>query len=330
MERIKFTLKLLVFPLLIFVILLAFFYKDAPIEAKAKRNISLQTPVSEELSIQKFYKDSLITSYDLEPNWQPVQTDFYKNQPLIAGQGGMLVELSSGKVLFELNARDRKKIASLTKIMTTVIALEHKPLDTVMTVSMRAANIGDNAMDVSEGESYTLEELLYGLVLNSGNDAAYTIAENTAGSVDVFVTWMNLKARELGLTDTYFADPSGLDDSTYSTPADLVKLTRYALKNPRFKEIVKTLDYEILSTDTHKYIYLENQTNLLRTYPGVAGVKTGYTEEAGLTLVTYASNDGKEIIGVVLNSIDRKGDMILMLDYGFSVLGVTVIHHLLD
>ena len=206
---------------------------------------------------------------------------------------------------------------------------ENKDPDSKIRVSEKAAGTGENIMGITEGEVYTLEELMYGLLLPSGNDAAYAIAEGVAGSSDRFVEWMNFKAKELGLMNTYFADPSGLDDTTYSTAQDLARLARYAMKNPRFRSIVGTVDIELPFTETHKYLPLYNQTNLLATYPGVVGVKTGYTEEAGLTLVTYASNEGYELVGVVLNSTDRKGDMVLMLDHGYGTVGVAIEHNLL-
>jgi D-alanyl-D-alanine carboxypeptidase len=271
------------------------------------------------------YKESMINYYDPEPGWKFGEQFGTSTQPEIAGESGFLIDLSTGKILFDKNSNQRMKIASLAKIMTAVVALEHKKPENRFYVSSKACSIGENAMGISEGETYTLEELLYGLVLPSGNDAAYAIAEGVAGDSGRFTEWMNFKARELGLNDTYYADPSGLDDSSYSTSRDLVRLTRYALKYPEFKKIVGTVEQEIVGDD-HKYIFLQNQTNLLTTYPGVAGVKTGFTEEAGLTLVTYAVNDGKEVVGTVLKSIDRKGDMILMLDHGFSTLGVKVDH----
>ncbi len=280
-------------------------------------------------SSREHYDKTLLNYFEPDTTWQFGEHFGTANQPEIIGASGMLVDINSGKVLFEKNAFEKRKIASLTKVMTAVVALEHKKPEDKFYISAKAAGIGENSMGISEGEVYTLEELLYGLVMHSGNDAAYAIAEGTAGDADRFVEWMNIKAEELGMNDTYYADPSGLDDRTYSTPSDLIRLTRYALKNPLFKEIVKTYEYEI-SGNTHKYLYLQNQTNLLTTYPGVAGVKTGYTEEAGLCLITYASNEGKDVVGVVLNSIDRKGDMILMLDHGFASLGVNVVHHLLD
>lgn len=282
-----------------------------------------------EVNGREMYESTFISRFDAEPEWLPGEENNTSTEPLIAGETGMLVEINSGDVLFEENSNERRPIASLVKIMTAVVALEHKNLDGKVFITLDAAHIGENSMGISSGETYSLEELMYGLVLNSGNDAAYAISESVAGNSDRFVDWMNFKAEELGLQNTYFADPSGLDDASYSTAADLVKLTRYALKNPEFRKIVATVEREIPSTDEHKYIYLYNQTNLLTTYPGVAGVKTGFTEEAGLSLVTYASNGGREVVGVVLNSIDRKGDMILMLDHSFNTLGVHVEHNLL-
>ncbi len=275
------------------------------------------------------YEDTLVRFNAPEPTWLPKETFGTANQPNINGASGVLVELNSGKILFEKDLTTKKPIASLAKVMTAIIAIEHKALTEKIYVSEKAASIGENTMGISQGEVYTLDELLHGLIMHSGNDAAYAISEGVAGDTTTFVEWMNLKSRELGLEDTYFADPSGLDDTSYSTPKDLVKLTRYALKYPELKKMGNTVEYELPENNAHKYIYLYNQTNLLTTYPGVKGFKTGYTEEAGLCLITYAENEGKEVIGVVLGSGDRKGDMILMLDHGFSTLGVVVEHNLL-
>lgn len=249
-------------------------------------------------------------------------------QPSIFGRSALVIDLNTNKILFEKNSKEKMKIASLTKIMTAVIALEHKDISDKIYVTRRAAYVGEDTMYLTTGEVYTLKELLYGLLLNSGNDAAYAVADGVAGDSDTFVKWMNIKAQELEMKDTEFKDPSGLDDDTYSTTGDLVKLSRYAMKYSIFRELVKTYNIEFVS-DAHKYVYLENATNLLTTYPGVAGIKSGYTEEAGLCLITYSANDGREILGVVLNSTDRKGDMILMLDHGFSTLGVKIEHNLL-
>ncbi len=283
----------------------------------------------EDINVQKRYVETKLGNYSSEPEWAPATENNTSNQPEIIGKAGILVEVNSGDILYSKDSYKKRPIASLTKIMTAVIALEHKDINEKIYVTRDSANIGENSMSLSYGEVYTLEELLYGLVLHSGNDAAYAISEGVAGNTEIFVEWMNIKAKELGLNDTHFEDPSGLDDNTYSTPLDLVKLTRYALKNPNFKKIVGTLEFEIQNDGDNKYIYLYNQTNLLSSYPGVAGVKTGFTEKAGLCLVTYANNEGKEVVGVVLDSIDRKGDMILMLDHGFETLGTMIEHNLL-
>jgi len=265
---------------------------------------------------------------DAEPSWSPEDTESSENNEMIAGYSGQIVDINNNKTLYSKNAKTKVKIASLVKVMTAVVAVEHGDLDQEIRVSEKAATIGENSMGISEGEVYTLRELLYGLFLASGNDSAYAIAEGVAGDSDTFVTWMNLKAKELGMSDTVFYDPSGLNDNTISTASDLVRLSRYALKSMEIRKIAKTYEIELIS-DKHKYIYLDNQTNLLRTYPGVEGLKTGYTEDAGLCLITYARNYGHEFVGVVLNSIDRKGDMVIMLDYAFGKYGVKIEHNLL-
>lgn len=322
---------------IILTVFIALLISSALLKASGSKSAAqpeLQKPEAKSIQINSLqrYKDTLIDYDNPETEWAYTKELGTYEQPMISGQAGILVDISTGNALFIKAPNNKMKIASLTKIMTAVLILEHKKLTDKVYVDRESANIGENSMGISEGETYTVEELIYGLILNSGNDAAYALSKSAAGSVPTFVEWMNYKAKELGLNDTYFADPSGLDDATYSTPYDLLKLTRYALKNQEFKNIVKTTQKELAqdTNDTeHKYLLLENQTNLLTSYPGVQGVKTGYTEEAGLCLVTYAINEGHELIGVVLNSIDRKGDMILMLDHGFNTLGIKITHNLL-
>lgn len=279
------------------------------------------------------YSNAYITTLnkhpDYEPNWKTNIAINIASEPDIQGKAGIIIDLNANNILYEKNINQKLPVASLVKVMTAVVSLEHSDISSKFTVSSKAANIGENTMELTAGEQYTLKELLYGLVLNSGNDAAYAIAEGVAGDADTFTTWMNDTASEIGLKNTYFADPSGLDDSSYSTVYDLAKLTRYAMKNKDFRNIVKTVEIE-LESNTHNYKYLYNQTNLLTTYPGVQGVKTGYTEEAGLCLITYANNEGHEVLGVVLGSSDRKGDMILMLDHAYNTFGINIEHHLLD
>lgn len=281
------------------------------------------------LTPQEKYQNTKVQKFDFDIGWQAkTNQQALAIQPQTNGQAAMLVNLSNDQILYSKNISEQRPIASLVKIMTATIALEHKNTNEVIRITRKAADIGENSMGLTVNEEYTLEELLYGLMLNSGNDAAYAIAQGTAGDVKTFVTWMNIKAGELGLENTYFADPSGLNNESYSTPQDLVKLTKYAMQNPEFRKIVGTVEQNLVGEE-HKNVYLYNQTNLLTTYPGVLGVKTGYTAPAGLCLITYAENNGVELVGVVLNSIDRKGDMILMLDHGFAFNGINIVHNLL-
>jgi D-alanyl-D-alanine carboxypeptidase len=295
---------------------------------KIKTHSAIRVKKIAGLTPQQKYEKSLKADYEMDKGWVLGDKVSVEDQPIIQGAAGLVVEVGSGRVLFEKDSGTRRQLASITKVMTAVVALEHGDLDQEIKISDSAANIGENAMGISSGEVYTLNELMYGLLLNSGNDAAYAIAEGLAENSDTFVEWMNIKSRELELRDTMFFDPSGLDDRSYTTPKDLVKLAKYAMKNPHFREYVKTTSKELPESSNHKFITLQNQTNLVGTYPGVAGIKTGYTEEAGLCLLTYAYLDGKEVIGVVLKSTDRRGDMILMLDHSFSSLGIKVAHNL--
>jgi serine-type D-Ala-D-Ala carboxypeptidase (penicillin-binding protein 5/6) len=302
-----------------------------------RRIFKSEVNVKEDLTEKNYYSTLLLNDLGTSPDlsilhsdWKPGEEYGTSNEPDISGESGLVVDINTGKIVYEKNSKDRLKIASLTKIMTAVVALEHKKITDEILVSQKASSIGENIMGISEGEVYTLEELMYGHVLNSGNDAAYAIAEGVAGDSDAFVKWMNMKAKELNLNDSYFTDPCGLNDETYSTSEDLVKLSRYAMQNEDFRRIVASTSMEFPYSEKHKYIYLENQTNLLTTYPGVAGIKTGYTEEAGYCLVTYAKNNDIELIGVVLNSVNRKFDMIFMLDHSYSTLGVVIEHPLLQ
>ncbi|NMB91764.1 D-alanyl-D-alanine carboxypeptidase [candidate division WWE3 bacterium] len=331
-SRRKYTLFLLILMLLITVFIFG--------EGLFKKVFKDEFLVKEDLTEKNYYSTLLINTLSdsgsspdfsiLQSNWNPGEEYGTSNQPEISGESGIVVDINSGRILYEKNSTQRLKIASLTKIMTAVVALEHKNINDEIVVSLKASSIGENVMGISESEVYTLEELLYGLILNSGNDAAYAIAEGVAGNSDTFVKWMNMKAKELNLNDTYFTDPCGLNDETYSTSVDLVKLSRYAMQKEEFRKIVSTVSMELPYSEKHKYIYLENQTNLLTTYPGVAGIKTGYTEEAGYCLVSYTKNNNIELIGAVLNSENRKFDMIFMLDHSYSTLGVVIEHPLLQ
>ena len=246
-------------------------------------------------------------------------------KPVITAKSALTYDLTDEKLLYSKGIHEKLPLASLTKIMTAIIALDSIPLDQKITVTESASTIGENSMGLSRGEMLTLSELLYGLILHSGNDAAETIAQNSPFGRENFVYLMNKKAEELGLSNTRFTNPSGLegDGTQYSTVYDLLVITKHALGYPEFAKVASTVEHVIPYTSEHKAFYLYNETNLLTSYPGVKGVKTGYTEEAGLCLVTYLEYKGHKIIGVVLNSASRRSEMAEILDYSLKTLGVT-------
>lgn len=237
----------------------------------------------------------------------------------------LMYDLTTNKTIFEKNEKVRRPMASLTKIMTAIVSLENKRADDTYRVT--GANlVGEDSMGVAAGESFKQEDLLYGLMLPSGNDAAEVLASNYPhGGRDAFIRAMNDKAKSMGLVDTHFDNPSGLqgDGIQYTSAYDLLVMTRYALDNyPFFAQIVSSSEHAIPESPTHKAYDLYNETNLLTTYPGVRGVKTGYTPESGLCLVTYLNYRGHRIIGVILNSENRRGEMKELLDASLQVLGI--------
>lgn len=237
--------------------------------------------------------------------------------PEVSARASLIYDLTTNKVMFGKNAKEKLPMASLTKIMTSIIALENKKKDDKYFVTKEDL-VGEDSMGLEAVEVLSLKELLYGLMLHSGNDAAETLAHNFSGGRTKFIEAMNNKIKALGLADTNFTNPTGLegDGKQYTTVYDLLVVTRYAILNfPLFAEIVSTVDYNIPQTKTHKAFYLENETNLLTSYTGVGGVKTGYTPEAGLCLVTYLEYGGHKIIGILLGSDNRRDEMKELLDY---------------
>lgn len=264
--------------------------------------------------------------------WIPLLANFIKstsNEPEISAKSAIVYDITTDRVLYKKNPKEKLPMASITKIMTAIIALENKKPDDKYIVS-KADLVGENSMGLTEGEILSQEELLYGLLLPSGNDAAETLASNFKGGRENFIKSMNTKAKSLGLLDTNFTNPSGLegDGNQYTTAYDLIVITQYALtKFPLFAKVVSTFEYEIPYTLTHKYFYLQNETNLLTSYPGVKGVKDGYTPEAGLCLVTYLDYNGHKIIGVILGSGNRRQEMKDLLDYSLNSINITPPKH---
>lgn len=266
--------------------------------------------------------NSQVSTLDL---WEPIRKFFADGTVLnITATSALSYDLTSNKQLFEKNPQKKLPFASLTKIMTAVLALENFSPDEMLSVP-QSAIVGEDSMGLDAGEKLSVKELLYGLFLHSGNDAAETIAANFKGGRSAFVNAMNEKADSLGLKNTHFTNPTGLqgDGDQYTTAYDLLVLTRYAIENfSRFTEISSTISIDLPQTQTHKEFYLENETNLLTSYPGVKGVKTGFTPEAGLCLVTYLDYKGHKIIAVLLGSENRRDEMKQILDYSLNKLGV--------
>lgn len=236
----------------------------------------------------------------------------------VSAESAVLMEQSSGRILFSKNAHLRLPIASITKIMTAIIAIESNQLNETVRISRNAAYTEGSSIYLKPGQKMKLKDLVYGLMLRSGNDAAVAIAEFLGGSVEGFAFLMNQKAQEIGMTDTYFSNPSGLDagGDHYSTAYDMALLTRYAMKNATFRAIFKTETYRPGSGEGGAV--WRNKNKLLALYPYSTGGKTGYTKKAGRTLVSTAKKGDMKLIAVTLNAPDDWNDHMAMFRYGFE------------
>lgn len=246
----------------------------------------------------------------------------------VSAKAVLVYDLTEKEPLYQKNGKMRLPMASLTKIMTAIIALENEK-DELYVVEAKHL-VGENSMGLTPNEAFTLDELMYGLILNSGNDAAEVIAANFPGGREKFIGAMNQKAKSLGLLDTNFTNPSGLegDGDQYTTAYDLLVISEYALRNfELFRKVVSTFEHEIPANDYHKYYFLQNGTNLISSYPGIKGIKDGYTPEAGLCLVSYLDYGDHEIIGIILGSSDRRQEMKDLLDYSLRQQGVEPPEH---
>ncbi len=247
------------------------------------------------------------------------------NAPEISAKAGFFTDTKDGQILYAKNIHERLPIASLVKVMTVLIAMEHKKMDDQYVISKTAADMKPDKMLLIAGEKLTLKELLDGIFLVSANDAAETLAEGTTGDRKEFLKLMNDKASQLGMKDTFYANPTGLDEdsnNSYSSAYDLAILTRYLIRNyPQVVDISSSEHIYLPITDEHQDYDLYSGINLLTTYPGVVGFKTGYTPEAGLTLITLVRKNGHEIVGVILGSGDRRDEARDLIDYSFRKLG---------
>lgn len=237
----------------------------------------------------------------------------------VSAAAAILMDRESRRILWQINPHEQRAVASTTKILTALVALEIGDEEAVVRVSRKAAETGGSSIWLEAGEMKTLSELLYGLILHSGNDAAVAIAESLAGSVAAFCDLMNYRARSLGARHTHFCNPHGLpDDGHYSTAYDLALIACHALEIPRFREIASTPEYSISWPGKEWNRLLVNQNRLLELYAGGDGVKTGWTEKAGRCFVGSATRDGRQLVTVVLNAPRMWEDSMALLDYGFT------------
>lgn len=228
------------------------------------------------------------------------------------------MDLDSGRILYEKNANQKRLIASITKIMTAIVAIEEGDLTEKITVGEEVLSMYGTNIYVEVGEKMKLRDLLYGLLLRSGNDASVVIAKAIAGSEEKFVNLMNKKAQEIGMKNTIFKNPHGLDEETenYSTAYDMALLSKYAYKNKTYRNIVSTDKYEV-STGKKTYLWY-NRNKLLTTYEYCTGGKNGYTPRAGKTLVTTASKKGLNLTIVTLSDGDIYNNHIDLYEDFFS------------
>lgn len=237
----------------------------------------------------------------------------------ISASSYCVLDSVSGRVLYEHNAHERRGMASTTKIMTALVALETANPADVATVSYRASRTEGSSLYLKQGEQMTIEDLVYGLMLNSGNDAAIVLAEHIGGSVEGFAQMMNDKAREIGAHDTAFKNPNGLDEEGhYTTAYDLALITRHALKNTAFATIAATKSRKITVVNDSRVIYLSNHNKLLSQLQDCDGVKTGYTKKTGRCLVSSVTRDGWQGICVTLNASDDWNDHTALLNRAFD------------
>lgn len=234
--------------------------------------------------------------------------------PAVSAASAVLMDADSGRILYVHNENEPRAIASITKLMTALVASEClDDLSQPVTIRREWTGIEGTSLYLKPGEKLTAETLMYGLLLHSGNDAAVALACHCAGDVETFVGWMNQRAKDLGMTNTHFADPNGLSsENHYSSALDMAKLAAACLDNDTVAKIAATRTIHLEGRS------LTNHNKLLWQYQGCTGMKTGYTRQAGRTLVSSAEKDGQRLVCVTLNDPDDWKDHKALLDFGFS------------
>ncbi len=243
-----------------------------------------------------------------------------KQVEAFSGECGVLVEQVTGRVLFEQCGDEQKYIASITKVMTAILAIEEGQLDTWVEISENATYQVGSSLYVKQGDRLKLMDLIYGLMLRSGNDAAMAIAEHVSGSEEEFVKLMNDKVKELGLQNTVFQNVSGLDETTFnlSSAYDMALIMRHAMNNPIFREIAGTKEHQATSDEGCTYVWHNKHKLVTGYYEDAIAGKTGFTKKARRTLITSAARDNLELVVVTLNDGNDWQDHTSLFEYGFS------------
>jgi D-alanyl-D-alanine carboxypeptidase len=245
--------------------------------------------------------------------------------PMVTAKAWILWDDTFGQVLAESSPDERLPMASVTKMMTALVVLENAELDDLVEITMTADDVGESEIGLVAGEDpWTVQDLVTALLVRSANDAAVALAEHVGGSVEGFADMMNLKAFELGMENSHFVNPHGLDDPDhYSSARDLLTLARAGLENPTFAQLVQLRSARMPDNPETGAERIAIATNkLLDTYPGTIGVKTGFTDLAGLSMAAAAERDGRRLYAVVLGSEDHFLDVARLLDYGFAEFGI--------
>ncbi len=244
----------------------------------------------------------------------------YANPDIVEGKSGILIDLKTGKTLWDKNINDKRAPASITKILTAVVALDNGNLNDIVKVSSNATAVNGTKVWLRTGEEVKLEDLLYAMLVNSANDASIAIAEHIGGSIEGFAGMMNKKAEDLGAKNSNFINPHGLDQNGhYTTAYDISLIAKEAMKNEKFREIVQTKKRKWEGIDWNSY--LNNQNNLIFQYEGANGIKSGFTSGAGNCLVASAQRNGEEFLSVLLDCDSKEGvyeETMQLLDYGFE------------
>lgn len=252
---------------------------------------------------------------------QPTPGDTPK-APRITAKAALVVDMDTGKILYSRNADKQLEMASTTKIMTAILILESLPLDQKVKVPAAAVGVAGSSLGLHRGETFTVEQLLYAMLVPSANDAAITLAVAEAGSVKAFVAKMNARAEAMGLTNTHFVNDCGLHAvNHYSSAKDMAKIASYAMRDPVFRRIVSTREYTLPHAGGVADRVIKTSNELLRDVDWVNGIKTGSTPWAGYCLVSSATKDGLTLISVVLGAKDqdtREAESKALLTYGFE------------